>query len=294
MSPERAAFSNHREHWGMLEGHVACQGRGATVGVAKVITRVSDMEETLVPASVENNILVIPYLRPDLIASIVDIIVGIVTDIGGAKSHAATIARELNIPCVVGARIATKIILDGGGIIIDGEKGRVFFRNDLGLGSVLASSYCFKKERQADDGQAQHQIRSILDELGIGNSRWRMRILNSVLGIVCLYKLDLTDVTIHRTGLDQKDLWIAASDELDLEKAEEALSKYSGDIPPVTVMQYREKNVLFMGSVRALESVLRSKPIDCIVVRLPDNLQKPRIVSEADMTLEHHLVRLRE
>lgn len=37
----------------------------------------------------------------------------IVTDEGGITCHAAIVARELDIPCVIGAKIATKILRDG-------------------------------------------------------------------------------------------------------------------------------------------------------------------------------------
>jgi pyruvate,water dikinase len=45
----------------------------------------------------------------------------IVTDEGGITSHAAIIARELNIPCLVGCKIATKIFRTGDRIIVDTE-----------------------------------------------------------------------------------------------------------------------------------------------------------------------------
>jgi pyruvate,water dikinase len=37
----------------------------------------------------------------------------IVTNTGGITCHAAIVSRELNIPCVVGTRIATKVFHDG-------------------------------------------------------------------------------------------------------------------------------------------------------------------------------------
>ncbi|MFH1440200.1 MAG: PEP-utilizing enzyme [Candidatus Woesearchaeota archaeon] len=49
----------------------------------------------------------------------------IVTNEGGITCHAAIIARELGIPCIVGAEDATEIINDGDLIFIDGEKGSV-------------------------------------------------------------------------------------------------------------------------------------------------------------------------
>lgn len=45
----------------------------------------------------------------------------IVTDEGGITSHAAIIARELNIPCLVGCKIATKIFKTGDVLSVDTE-----------------------------------------------------------------------------------------------------------------------------------------------------------------------------
>jgi len=50
---------------------------------------------------------------------------GIVTDSGGLLSHAAIVAREFGIPCVVGSRVATREISDGAIVRIDGDRGEV-------------------------------------------------------------------------------------------------------------------------------------------------------------------------
>lgn len=47
----------------------------------------------------------------------------IITDEGGLTCHAAIIARELKKPCVVGAKIATKILKDGDMVEVDVDKG---------------------------------------------------------------------------------------------------------------------------------------------------------------------------
>jgi phosphohistidine swiveling domain-containing protein len=51
----------------------------------------------------------------------------IVADGGGIISHTAIVAREFKIPCVVGAKIATKVLKDGDAVEIDasGSKGLV-------------------------------------------------------------------------------------------------------------------------------------------------------------------------
>jgi pyruvate,water dikinase len=37
----------------------------------------------------------------------------IITDEGGVTCHAAIVSRELKIPCIVGTKIATKVLKDG-------------------------------------------------------------------------------------------------------------------------------------------------------------------------------------
>lgn len=47
----------------------------------------------------------------------------IITDEGGITCHAAIISRELGIPCIVGTKIATKILKDGDLVEVDADRG---------------------------------------------------------------------------------------------------------------------------------------------------------------------------
>ncbi|BBY62211.1 phosphoenolpyruvate synthase [Mycolicibacterium helvum] len=49
----------------------------------------------------------------------------LVTDTGGMTCHAAIVARELGVPCIVGARTATTDLKDGMVVTVDGTHGRV-------------------------------------------------------------------------------------------------------------------------------------------------------------------------
>lgn len=55
---------------------------------------------------------------------------GYITDFGGLTSHAAIVARSLNIPAVVGLHDATNRIKEGDLLIIDGYKGEVVINPD--------------------------------------------------------------------------------------------------------------------------------------------------------------------
>jgi pyruvate,water dikinase len=50
---------------------------------------------------------------------------GIITDEGGITCHAAIVSRELKIPCVIGTKIATKVLKDGDMVEVDADKGIV-------------------------------------------------------------------------------------------------------------------------------------------------------------------------
>jgi len=49
----------------------------------------------------------------------------IITDSGGITCHAAIVARELKVPCVIGTKIATKVLKDGDLVEVDATKGVV-------------------------------------------------------------------------------------------------------------------------------------------------------------------------
>lgn len=57
----------------------------------------------------------------------------ILTDVGGATSHTAIVARGLNTPCVVGLHHARELIKDHDMLIVDGEQGVVLVNPDKQL-----------------------------------------------------------------------------------------------------------------------------------------------------------------
>ena len=47
----------------------------------------------------------------------------VITNEGGITSHAAIVARELKIPCIIGTKIATEIFKDGDHVEVDANYG---------------------------------------------------------------------------------------------------------------------------------------------------------------------------
>ncbi|MBI2667049.1 hypothetical protein HYX13_05545 [Candidatus Woesearchaeota archaeon] len=77
-----------------------------------------------IPLVQKGEILVSPMTMPDFITAM-EKAAAFVTDEGGILCHAAIVARELKIPCIVGTEIATKVFKDGDFVEVDAEKGVV-------------------------------------------------------------------------------------------------------------------------------------------------------------------------
>jgi pyruvate,water dikinase len=92
--------------------------RGVVEGQVRVVTDPSFAEVG------PDEILVAPVTDPSW-SSIMFISSGLVVDIGGALSHAAVVARELDIPCVVGTQNGTQVLRNGDRVLVDGEAGTV-------------------------------------------------------------------------------------------------------------------------------------------------------------------------
>lgn len=92
---------------------------GKVRGIVKLISSTADLKHLK-----KGQVLVSNFTTPDYILAMKKAI-AIVTDDGGITSHAAIIARELKKPCVVGTKIATKVLHDGDLVEVDAEKGIV-------------------------------------------------------------------------------------------------------------------------------------------------------------------------
>jgi len=55
--------------------------------------------------------------------SLMKIARAIITDQGGITCHAAIVSREIGTPCVIGTKMATKILKDGDEVEVDATKG---------------------------------------------------------------------------------------------------------------------------------------------------------------------------
>lgn len=70
------------------------------------------------------DVLVCPFTAPTWTV-LFPLVAGLVTDNGGALSHAAIVAREYGVPAVVGTHQATQVLADGQWVRVDGSAGVV-------------------------------------------------------------------------------------------------------------------------------------------------------------------------
>lgn len=100
-----------------INGQCGCQG--VARGIVKIVDVVKDMEKVK-----PGDILVAISTQPDLVPAMKKA-AAFVTNQGGVTSHAAIVAREMNKPCVIGTKIATKVLKDGMEVEVDATKGVV-------------------------------------------------------------------------------------------------------------------------------------------------------------------------
>lgn len=98
------------------------EGLGASTGVVEGAVRVVDDPSFLDVRPGE--VLVAPTTDPSW-CSIMYVSVALVVDLGGILSHTAVVARELDIPCVVNTRDASRRLRTGDLVRVDGRAGTV-------------------------------------------------------------------------------------------------------------------------------------------------------------------------
>lgn len=98
--------------------------KGIAKGKARIILNANEISRVL-----EGDVLVARFTEPSFTIAMMKAS-AFVTDIGGICSHAAIIARELGVPCIVGAKNATTLIKEGKEVTVDADQGIVFSNDD--------------------------------------------------------------------------------------------------------------------------------------------------------------------
>jgi len=93
--------------------------KGIISGRVRIVRTNADLQKIQT-----GDIFVSAMTTPDHVSGITKA-AALVTDEGGIMCHAAIIARELKIPCIIGTKIATQVLKDGDMIEVDAENGIV-------------------------------------------------------------------------------------------------------------------------------------------------------------------------
>lgn len=97
--------------------HGASANLGKAIGRVKICKDISSIEKFST-----GDVLVASMTRPEFIHAMKKS-VAIITDEGGITCHAAIVSRELGIPCIIGTKIATKVLKDGDLVEVNANHG---------------------------------------------------------------------------------------------------------------------------------------------------------------------------
>ncbi|MEI8337702.1 MAG: PEP-utilizing enzyme [bacterium] len=100
-----------------IKGVSACKGK--VTGKVMLV-----MSKNVISQMKEGFVLVASMTTPEYLPAMQKSI-AFITDEGGITCHAAIVARELKKPCIIGTKIATKVLKDGDLVEVDAEKGIV-------------------------------------------------------------------------------------------------------------------------------------------------------------------------
>ncbi len=99
-----------------LKGTVACRGK-LVRGKVRVI-----MNSEEAAYFKKGEVLISSMTAPDYLPAMKKA-AAIITDEGGLLCHAAIVSRELGIPCIIGTKVASKMLKDGDLVEVDANKG---------------------------------------------------------------------------------------------------------------------------------------------------------------------------
>lgn len=132
--------------------------------VAERVLRALAKEESLVPQMGQTRdldgdgplVLVANDIAPaDMLQFKGSVFKGFVTDVGGRTSHTAIVARSMDIPAVVGAREASRLVRQDDWLIIDGDAGVVVINPT----PIVLEEYRFRQRQSELERARLHRLR---------------------------------------------------------------------------------------------------------------------------------------
>ena len=108
-------------------------------------TRKTLQQDLLLDDTVDVPLILVAHdLSPsDMLQFKQSVFAGFITDVGGKTSHTAIVARSLDIPAVVGARLSSQLVRQDDWVIIDGDAGVVV----VDPSPIILAEYGFKQRQ---------------------------------------------------------------------------------------------------------------------------------------------------
>jgi pyruvate,orthophosphate dikinase len=120
-----AVLAPHVDAAALAAATVLARGKPACSGVVSgvLVCNVDEAEQRALDG--ESIILARPTTDPDDVHAM-SVVAGVLTELGGATSHAAVVSREIGVPCVVGCGEASLRGLDQRTVTLDAVNGVVY------------------------------------------------------------------------------------------------------------------------------------------------------------------------
>lgn len=103
----------------ILKGTVSCSHSEILRGRVSIVLTNEEVKN-FIPRNILVTVMTNPFFIP-----IMKQATAIITDEGGITCHAAIVSRELQVPCITGTKIATRVLKDGDMVEVDANKGIV-------------------------------------------------------------------------------------------------------------------------------------------------------------------------
>ena len=123
----------------------AMKGAASPVVPPSRAPRKQSQQDLLLDDTVDVPLILIAHdLSPaDMLQFKQSVFAGFITDVGGRTSHTAIVARSLDIPAVVGARLSSQLVRQDDWVIIDGDAGVVV----VDPSPIILAEYGFKQRQ---------------------------------------------------------------------------------------------------------------------------------------------------
>jgi phosphotransferase system enzyme I (PtsI) len=135
----------------------AMKGSSSPIMVHQTRAVRKSQQDLLLDDTVDVPLILIAHdLSPaDMLQFKQSVFAGFITDVGGKTSHTAIVARSMDIPAVVGARLASQLVRQDDWVIIDGDAGVVI----VDPSSIILAEYGFKqRQRELERGRLQRLL----------------------------------------------------------------------------------------------------------------------------------------